>query len=54
MRWGYAWIGCVFVLAGMELAKRGLALFGLVERTAQTEKIWQIGHWPSITLREVL
>ncbi len=26
----------------------------LVERTAQTEKIWQIGHWPSITLREVL
>ncbi|MBP6483645.1 MAG: YihY family inner membrane protein [Rhodoferax sp.] len=26
----------------------------LVERTAQTEKIWQIGRWPSITLREVL
>ena len=26
----------------------------LVERTPQTEKIWQIGHWPSITLREVL
>jgi membrane protein len=26
----------------------------LVERTEQTEKIWQIGRWPSITLREVL
>ena len=26
----------------------------LVERTGQTEKIWLIGHWPSITLREVL
>jgi membrane protein len=26
----------------------------LVERTDQTEKIWQIGRWPSITLREVL
>ncbi len=26
----------------------------LVERTPQTEKIWQIGHWPSVTLREVL
>jgi membrane protein len=26
----------------------------LVERTVQTEKIWQIGRWPSITLREVL
>jgi membrane protein len=26
----------------------------LVERTDQTEKIWQIGCWPSITLREVL
>jgi membrane protein len=26
----------------------------LVERTEQTEKIWQIGCWPSITLREVL
>ncbi len=26
----------------------------MVERTPQTEKIWQIGHWPSITLREVL
>ncbi len=26
----------------------------LVARTPQTEKIWQIGHWPSITLREVL
>jgi len=26
----------------------------LVERTPQTEKIWKIGHWPSVTLREVL
>jgi membrane protein len=26
----------------------------LVERTPQTEKIWQIGHWSSVTLREVL
>jgi len=26
----------------------------LVERTPQTEKIWQIGRWPSVTLREVL
>ncbi|MBI2749524.1 MAG: YihY family inner membrane protein [Burkholderiales bacterium] len=26
----------------------------LVERTPQTERIWQIGRWPSITLREVL
>jgi membrane protein len=26
----------------------------LVERTHETEKIWKIGHWPSITLREVL
>ena len=26
----------------------------LVERAPQTEKIWQIGHWPSVTLREVL
>ena len=26
----------------------------LVERTEQTEKIWQIGRWPSVTLREVL
>jgi membrane protein len=26
----------------------------LVERTPETEKIWQIGRWPSITLREVL
>ncbi len=26
----------------------------MVERTPQTEKIWQIGRWPSITLREVL
>ena len=26
----------------------------LVERTPQTERLWQIGRWPSITLREVL
>jgi len=26
----------------------------LVERTHETEKIWKIGRWPSITLREVL
>jgi membrane protein len=26
----------------------------LVERMAQTEKIWQIGRWPSVMLREVL
>jgi membrane protein len=26
----------------------------LVERSELTEKIWQIGRWPSITLREVL
>jgi membrane protein len=26
----------------------------MVERTEQTEKIWQIGRWPSVTLREVL
>jgi len=26
----------------------------LVERTDQTEKMWQIGRWPSVTLREVL
>jgi len=26
----------------------------LVERTPQTEKMWQIGRWPSVTLREVL
>jgi membrane protein len=26
----------------------------LLERTHQTEKIWQIGRWPSITLREVI
>lgn len=26
----------------------------LVERTEQTEKMWQIGRWPSVTLREVL
>ncbi len=26
----------------------------LVERTPETEKIWKIGRWPSITLREVL
>ncbi len=26
----------------------------LVERTTASEKIWQIGHWPAITLREVL
>ena len=26
----------------------------LVERTSVSEKIWQIGHWPAITLREVL
>ena len=26
----------------------------LVERTPQNEKIWQIGRWPSTTLREVL
>jgi membrane protein len=26
----------------------------LVERTEQTERIWQIGRWPAITLREVL
>jgi membrane protein len=26
----------------------------LVERTPETERLWQIGHWPSITLREVL
>jgi membrane protein len=26
----------------------------LVERNPQTEQIWQIGRWPSITLREVL
>jgi membrane protein len=26
----------------------------LVERTPQTEKIWQIGRWPSVTLRDVL
>jgi membrane protein len=26
----------------------------LVERTPQTETLWQIGRWPSITLREVL
>ncbi len=26
----------------------------VVERTNQTEKMWQIGRWPSVTLREVL
>ena len=26
----------------------------LVERTSASEKIWQIGRWHSITLREVL
>lgn len=26
----------------------------MVERAPQTEKLWQIGHWPSVTLREVL
>jgi membrane protein len=26
----------------------------LVERTPQTEKIWQIGRWPAVTLRDVL
>ncbi len=26
----------------------------LVERAPQTEKMWQIGRWPAITLREVL
>ena len=26
----------------------------LVERTPETERLWQIGRWPSITVREVL